>query len=480
MSKWIMDIQALDPEDNEVVLRFSDSAFIDVDDNYYDNRLEQAALFTNQAFTGAVLQGSRSGFGEAVLINTDGALNGLVDYAVDGRGLSLSLEDDGTITKYIQATALRLVDDNNKIRVILRDPQANIDEPHPLDVFAGTNVLPAGIEGTADDIKGSKKPKVFGKVRSASPVLVNTSKLIYQVSSLSADVVAVYDRGASLTRGANYPDLATMESTAPSAGQYRTYQGYFRLGSSPVGTVTCDVDSSANAGDVFSQIAAEASITVEASDLAPANAIGEVGIFLQDDTTTASLMDLIANSIGFYWYFNNDEVVRLLPLSAPATEDFEVNVSQILDITRESTGAGSNGLPIYQVRVLADKIETVQTDLAGSVPAATVARLSAEYREAKFTSSTVKARHRLSEELVITSCLRSLVDAQAVANTLGALLSVRRDKCAVTARVDDQFDIGRVVKVVTPKLGYVGGRKMIILGHTVDAKRRRVTFNLWG
>lgn len=481
MSVWIMDLHALDPDDMPVVLRFADGEYIDADHNYYDLRLQQSVLFVNQAFSGAVLQGSRSGYGQAVLVNTDGGLNYLADYAVDGRTLSISLVDDGTITQYVQGTVQQLVFDGTLIRIILRDPQAIIDEVHPQEVYAGNNVLPAGVEGTANDIKGSKKPKVFGKVRSASPILVNSSKLIYQVSSLDADVVAVYDRGAALTLGTSYATLSEMQSVSPAAGEFRSFEGYFRIGSAPSGTITCDVDSVADAGHVFAQIAAERSIAVEATDVTEANLVGEVGIFLAEDQTTAALLDSIATSIGFYWFFDVSGVIRLIELATPTSISHVLNDYEDLEFSRSATGAGSNGLPIYQVRILADKVQEVQTDLAGSVPAEMVARLASQYREAKYTNVAVKARHPLSEELVIESCLCHLSDAQAVADRLGALLSVRRDRLQVTARVSSRIDIGQGVLVNVKRLLYGAlGRETVVLGQTYDGKRRRVILDLWG
>ncbi|MCB4811700.1 hypothetical protein LG204_10275 [Methylovorus menthalis] len=481
MSVWIMDLSALDPDDVPVTLRFADGEYIDADHHYYDLRLQQSVLFINQAFSGAVLQGSRSGYGQAVLVNTDGGLNYLADYAVDGRDLSISLVDDGTITQYVRGTVQKLVFDGTLIRIILRDPQAIIDEVHPLDVYAGDNVLPAGLEGTTNDIKGSKKPKVFGKVRAAAPILVNTSKLIYQVSSLDADIIAVYDRGAALTSGTDYVTLSEMQAVAPASGEYRAFQGYFRVGSAPAGTITCDVDSPAGAGQVFTQIAGERSIAVSVGDMAAADAVGEVGLYVQEDLTTAALLDSIATSIGFYWFFDVAGVIRLIELAAPTTITHVLNDYEDLEFSRSATGAGSNGLPVYQVRILADKVQEVQTDLAGSVPAENVARLASQYREVKFTNAAVKTRHPLSEELVIESCLRHLADAQAVADRLGALLSVRRDRLQVTARVTTRVDIGQGVLVNVKRLLYSPlGRPTVVLGQTYDGKRRRVTLDLWG
>lgn len=483
MRVWLCELDALDPAGQLVTLRFSSGAYDKSPVYPYQVRIEQAGLYTNKAFTGAVLQGSRSGYGATVLNNADGKLNYLQDYAVDGRPFSLSmLEENGQVVLYFKASVQRLAFDGLTVQIILKDQQIALEQPHPQEVYAGNNTLPAGLEGTPDDIKGAKKPKVYGKVRSATPVLVNTSLLIYQVSSLTADVLSVYDRGAALTAGWDYASLVEMQSIAPAAGQFRSFQGYFRLGSSAVGTVTCDVNApNAGAGSVFAQVAQEAGIVMNVDDTVGPNAVGEVGIYLYEESSTVSILDLIANSIGGYWFFDSAAAaIRLMPLAAPVVTTSAIKPFRVEAISRTASGAGSNGLPVYKVRVLADKIETVQTDLAGSVPAPIVARLAQEYREAIHETPSVKARHLLAEELVITSCLRLTSDAQIVADVLGGLFSGRRDAVSATVREGEQFDISRDIQLTSYKLGYEAGRPMKVLGVTVDLQTKTSTYDLWG
>ena len=133
---------------------------------------------------------------------------------------------------------------STSLRLRLRDRLSEFDKAHQRVQYLGNNVLPNGLEGTADDIKGKTKPKVYGKVFNIEPMMVNTSKLIYQASDSDVyDIPNVYDKGAALTRGSDYADSAAMLATAPSPGQYKACpsEGYFRLGAAPEGTVTCDV-----------------------------------------------------------------------------------------------------------------------------------------------------------------------------------------------------------------------------------------------
>ena len=103
-----------------------------------------------------------------------------------------------------------------------RTGSQEFDKAHQRVQYLGNNVLPNGLEGTADDIKGKTKPKVYGKVFNIEPMMVNTSKLIYQASDSDVyDIPNVYDKGAALTRGSDYADSAAMLATAPSQGSTR-------------------------------------------------------------------------------------------------------------------------------------------------------------------------------------------------------------------------------------------------------------------
>lgn len=484
MKVYLFTVEALDELDAPQTLRFASGSY-DADGLDWEYRLKQPALFTTSAFSGGVLSDSRSGFGESVILNPDGAMNYLTDYAFDGRVAELFIYDKNTdtLTKLLSGTVSVASFDRSSISFKLRDPQEELNLEHPQDLYLGNNSLPAGLEGVATDIKGKRKPKVYGEVLNASPYLVNTSRLIYEVSSLSCTVNNVYDRGVALTKGTDYISLAELESTPPAAGNFRVYQGYFRLGSSPTGTVTCDA-TGANVlvGDVFDEIVQEGGYTVVAADVTAINAYGEVGIFLKDTKRTSELLDLLAASVGAYWTFDLSRVINIKILEAALTEDIELDDYEVLAISRSATGAGPNGLPAYKVTVKADKIETIQNDLAGAVSDVTKARLANEYRDSVATSTATKTRHLLADEVVIQSALRNLTDSQAVADRLLTLLSVRRDLLEVTFKYDEinAAVIGTNIKITIDRFGYESGKVFKVLGLTIDAKKNQMTVNLFG
>ncbi len=490
---WLLEISALDGADVPVTLRFASAPYISSGGIYYDLRLKQPGLYTTAAYTGNVIEApSRSAFGEAVLVNKDGGLDFLADYAVDGRSSLLKLVDEfGVETTIITGTVQSLSFDGDLVSVRLRDPQENLQNDHPHSNYAGNNALPAGVEGVEGDIKGQVKPLIYGQVRNLSAVFVNTARLIYQAHdssispSIAVTVTAVYDRGVALVFQETAASLAALEALVVAAGSFARYEGYFKLGATPAGTVTCDIDSAVVAlGSVFSRLAIEAGFTLNATDITTTNAFGNVGIAITEVTKTAELFDLLATSIGAYWYFSSATEIRLTQLVSPASPTLTIPSYAVITISRSSNGAGSNGIPVYSVRMQADKIETVQTDLAAAVSVVSKARLADEYRESISSSSAVLTRHPLSEELKLTSALRSLTDANTQAARIQTLLGVRRDSVQAELRLDTELAsnlrVGVVVNLTTYKLGYSASKNFILLGYTLDARLSKATLNLWG
>lgn len=490
---WLLEIDALDDLDNPVVLRFSSGDYTSPppDNQYYENRLKQPALFTNSAFGNAIIQSSgTAGFGEATLVNNDGALEYLVDYAIDGREMRVKLrEADGTINTVIVGTVQSISFEENQVSIRLRSPSEEFDLEHPHEKYLGNNVLPDGVEGTEDDIKGTRKPEVYGSVMNASPVLVNTAKLVYEFHryDTEADLIAVYDRGILLTHEDVYVSLAALLAATIPASHYGIFAGYLRLGSQPDGEITADVVSEDELlGDVFEHVVTEVGKTVNAADIAPLNAVGRVGIYLRDDfKTTAEILDILAASCGGYWWVDKAGDVRMKQLVAPSSPTVFLKDYHTVRIDRKSIASGSNNLPVWEVSLKADKVETVQRDLAAAVPADRKARLAEQFREGVYSDSAVKTRHPLSEEIEYETALRDLADADFQAQRIQELLGVRRDSVLLEVRLDDDPDvidaieIGTVVNLENYKF-YPSGKDFIVLGYTVDAKRYRVTLELWG
>jgi hypothetical protein len=441
-------------------------------------------LYKAGLYAGQLLSQGRSGFGETTLINADGALDHLADYAVDGRPMTLYRSDAAGMIAALSGTVSRLAHERGLVSIKLRDPLEPLKTPHPMETYAGDNVLPDGLEGTDDDIGGTPKPVVFGQVRNAQPVQVNTALLVYQVSA-RADciIVSCYDRGTPLVRGSDYASADEMQSIAPNAGSFRAWQGYVRLGAAPAGEVAVDADTSApNAGDVASQLASERGWSVDAGDVAALNALGAVRLFVSGETTTLDLLDSIAVSVGGYLTVDSVGTLHLSRLEAPASPVVTLRDYEIIDISRSATGAGDNGLPIHRVTLNADRIEATQADLSGSVSAARRARLAQKTRPATAKRPATLSRHPLSGEITIDSLLADRAQAQAVADDLVELLGVRRDVVTITARLDHLagIDVGRCVEVVTPRMGYSDGRVLLVTGYRFDAELGEIELNLWG
>lgn len=491
MSYWLLTVEALDSTGAAKTLRFSTPGYMDSTPVAWLPRIKQPGLYRSGLFAGDLISGDRSGYGETTLINNDGALDWLVDYATDGRSAVLQYADNDTLTTVLEGTVGRVSFRGGLVSIKLRDPVETLQQPHPITRYAGTNVLPEGLEGTDDDIGGNVKPRVYGQVRNAQPVAVNTSKLIYQVSDQDCTVTAVYDNGIALTFDGDYASLAELQGTAPAAdewsdwepqrGKWRRYQGYIRVGASPVGQLTCDADAPlVNAGDVAEQIANEAGVSVGTTG--ELNRRGAVRLWVTDETNTADLLDrLVASCAGFYRLTSTLALVAglLMPPDAPV---LTLRDHHIITIDREATGAGRNGLPVGRVTWQADRIETVQTDLAGAVGESRRARLASQYRDAAAVSDATRERHPLADAITVASDLASRSHADTTAQEVLALLSPRRDRLSITARVADAggLTIGQTIRVVTPRLGYSEGRNLLIVGREVDASKNRISLSLWG
>lgn len=489
---WLLSVEALDPTDSPVTLRFATGTYAD-DGQYWMPRIQQAGLFRAGLYAGDLLNVSRSGYGETTLINADGVLNYLADYAMDGREARLSYCEGGQITEVLVGTVARVSYQRRIVSLRLRDPVEVLQQPHPNTRYAGDNVLPDGLEGTDDDIGGTLKPRLYGQARNAQPVLVNSARLIYQISDQPCTVTAVYDSGVPLVFDVDYADLAELEGTPPDPGEWsdweppeghwRRINGYIRLGATPVGQITCDADcSTQGAGSVMAEIAAEVGVTVDVGDIAALDGAGEVRLWVTGETTTVSLLDQIAVSVGGYWRIDSAGTIRAGLLSEPGTPALTLRDYQIIEISREATGAGANGLPVGTVTVSADPIETVQDDMAGAVSEARRARLAQATREAEADDVATLARHPLAEAVRIESRLATRAQGQALATRALSLLSPRRDSLSVTARVLDapSLPIGSTVRIITPRLGYSAGRDLLLVGREIDTARSRLTLELWG
>ena len=490
---WIAKIDVLDANNSPTSLYFADGAFIDDAWNYYEPRMLQPALVKISPSDGGTFHCfSSPSIGEIELNNVDFGLNYLADYAVDNGNCTLSLIDaNGFQIDYLTGKISGTHWTDESVFLTLQSMSEILARPHINTKYLGNNVLPAGVEGVATDIFGNIKPRVFGSVKNATPVLVNTAQLIYQFSDISTcSVTAVYDKGSTLTLGTTYTqaNFATFQTATVTAGTFNTCMGYVKLGVLPTGAVTGDaIDGTGLAGDVFAQIISQLIfvpvITFDTVSKTALNAVGKIGIFVTSETTTAALLDQIVASIGAIWYFNGSVVYAQL-IALATTYTLELTDSEMITLERTGVGLGTNGVPICSVSITYDKIETVQTqtDLIGSLTADKISYLANATRNSFIVDSTVLTRHPMSESLTISSCLRNSADATSVATRLLALAKVRVDVVNITAVVSQvpALTIGRGVLVTTQKLSYDDGKILTIIGFEINAESHEITLECIG
>lgn len=467
-------------------------------------RIQQPALLQRACFTGGATGGaSRIGYGEMVLVNTDGALDFLITRGFDGREIIVRYGQEGV--PYPEGWVTLLTGtmaapgwEGSRLVLRIRDRMMGLDRNIQTALYAGDNVLPNGLEGV-DEIKDRPKPLCYGSVYNVSAVLVNSSRLIYQVNDGAVQSIsAVYDRGAALTAGAGYTSQSDMETNAPTAGTFRAWLagGYFRLGATPAGLITADVTQGATAAQrttaqVLTAIALrlgvdEADISVVDQAALDRASAAEVGIWLDQSASGLTVMDHVAEAAGAWYGFDATGVLRMALLTAPTGSPVaDLSPWNIHQLEIQTSADGANAVPAWRVEVGYEHNYSVQnTDLAGSVSAARRGWLNQSDRSASAQDSAIQTAHPLSEPLTVTTPLVHQSDAQTEAARRLALFGVRRDRVKIRMQIDSsalaRITLGAVVRVTYPRYGYDAGVLFRVLSLQLDLQLSRAELLLWG
>lgn len=401
-------------------------------------------------FNGASHGATQTGFGNVDLANVLGAPDH--DLAATFRTRSFIERPARVLVGYAGAaystfaqiykgTVAELQVSAGKISFVVKDRQRDLENPHQQTKFAGTNSLPAGLEGVAD-LAGKEKPLIYGKVFNIAPPFVNTSRLIYQVNATTISTLdAVYDGGVALTAGAAYSSQSDMETTAPSAGQYRVWinaaGSYFRLGSSPVYQITADVTAASAANSTAAQIikamalaAGIASGDISAADVTALDAANNhvQGIYITDAVTTTEAMSLIA--VGARAYFGFD-LLGVLRMGVPTIGTPVMAITNNNAQGWEYATNADTGLSRLSVTVGYAKYWTTQTSgLATSVTAAARSDLAQDYRRTTATATLGTNPYKRDNKLEVDT----LLTAKANADTLAAALQLTTPTQLITIK----------------------------------------------
>ena len=470
----------------------------------FDTALADPGSITQTAFgDGRTGGATRLSLGEVRINNADSAYDNWIGYGFDGRRLTIRRGYGGSYPGDYETIFTGTVETVTVTRreaiIRLRDKQLIFDAAVLTDLYGGSNVLPNGTDGTAADLAGKPKPRLFGSCRNIAAPCVNTSKLVYQVhSGRVAEISAVYDKALGLTFGVDRANAGDLLSNTPAAGAYDTClaQGLFRLGSNPAGQVTADAAQGAAAVDrtaasILLTLALEAGVAagdVDAGDLTAlaADAPAELGMWLSDaGVTYRQAMDRAANSVGAYFAFDPDGVLRagrlVEPTGDPVLEIADYDVNEPF----ERRPARDGDIPIWRVTVRHSRVWTVQaSDIAASVSPARRALIGSEYRDQSAFDEAVKDQFRLAGEESIETLLISEADAANEAFRRLNLRKVRRSfyDVGITAGVFSSagVKIGDVVRLTHPRFGLSAGKLFVVLGINLQLARSRVTLTLWG
>lgn len=473
---------------------------------YYEPRIKQPASMRRDCFSrGATGGASEIGYGEMLMVNKDGALDGFLDYGLDGRSIEILIGQMSPWQTPVFTTILKGTIEQPRVSwdtvsIRLRDRQAELDKPVQATKYAGNNSLPNGLEGVAGDIKGQPKPRLYGRAFNFAPPCVNTSRLIYQVNDGAVQSVdAVYDRGATLTKGADYTSQSDMETNAPAASNFRAWPagGYFRLGSSAIGQITTDATQGAaasnrTAAQIINAVATGpggiASGDVVSADITALDSANsaEVGIYVGEESTVRAVLDEVAGAVGAWWGFDRLGQFRAQRLELPSgTPVATLTEVEIIKIDRVATTDKGAGVPAWRVALNYKKFYAAQdSDIAGAVTDARRAEIRNTWRSTVAEDAAVKTAHPLAPQLDFDTLL---IDA-AAAGTEGSrclmLYKTRRDPFAVRVALDAvlaaAIDLGTVVRVVHTRFGLAAGKDFRVLGLQPDARTNMLDLTLWG
>lgn len=278
----------------------------------------------------------RASFGNVVLRDPTGDLDYLTGVVLDGGVLEIMRGTPGALvssfsTVATMMTAGLLYDIDTK--TIRLHNLARILETAPLhdSVYDGSG----GADGDAQ-LAGVVRPYAIGKVFNATPKLVDSTKLIYQISDSPIWTIgAVKEGGNALSFGTSRANYAALDASAPAAGAYDVSynEGFLRLGSSPTLPITVDLTGDTTPttpyllrGNIAKQIVTRAGTAltsgqVNSSALSTLNTDKAVdcGFFWDKPITKAAALSEVMEGCLGYWFVNLSGELVLGYLSAPGS-----------------------------------------------------------------------------------------------------------------------------------------------------------------
>ena len=468
----------------ELTLYFSGEGFVteptDTPANtIFEPRLVEPISFSRSMFSSGKIGGlSVPGFGELVLTNADGGLDAWADYGWDGRSVELRVGESGADLQYyftiFQGQSKSIEFDDLFIRVILRDNQNDFTVDYPDTLYAGTG----GNEGSSD-LANKPKPHCYGEVYNIEPVLVDAANNVYQVhDGQIEDIVAVYEGGHAVGSGNVTKDLTN---------------GRFTLSGNVTGIITADVKGYKPGGTYLETVADIIQHIVEDHagftypgdfDTASFTALNSansstVGVYDQDMTTVANVLDRLINTIGGFYGFDRDGKFQVGQVAlATGSADAEFDKTTIIEITRQASA-----VPNYQVRVGYKKNYRVmsESDFGSSVTDANRDFMLREGDTAIATDTAVQTPYPNSTALIVDSFFAGSSAASTEATRLLNIYKTQRDFYRILVKTQPYtLKLNDVVKITFNRYNLSSGKLFRVISIVEDAANNEVELELWG
>ena len=345
------------------------------------------------------------------------------------------------------------------------------------------------------------KPRGLGVKRQIVPRLVDAQRLVYQVNDGSMqNITAVRDSADVLTFGSS---LSDPYASAPSAGTWNKIlgKGLFRLGSTPVGEITCDIegDNSGSLGYVSNAPDCHRKLITQWGGLDNVNEIDSAAYAtlkaLPLGTTTITNV-----TVGYYWDSDinidqaADEIIKGINCWGGPTRTALMTVGRIddpqvqsptvawtegdLEQSSQSYTRNPMGLKIKEVIVGYRKygIELSPDQIAGVVTLANRDDFGKEYR---YVKSIVVGAPDDADTVTILTDMDSATHAQGEADRVRDFLSRQLDEVKLSLDSGTLFYwIGTIVSLlISQKLqdgttiaryNTTGGKRYVVVGISED------------
>lgn len=425
--------------------------------------------------------------GDIRINNTDGFFDSLTQtYAVDGRKIEVLMLPDHSY-QFMQAVpvfegvGVRWTPDNDELVLEVREKSFFLDVPL-LGLFGGTG----NGDGNSANV-GHVIPQAYGLCRNIVAELVDPAKLIYRFHDRAAsDVLAVYDRGAPITKATNHASYAALSAASTAAGTFdyalTTTGSYYRLGSSPSGTVTADVRGDAlggyvgTTGAILQRIMLRGTVigNVNTASLADIDTAlpGEIGCYFNQQMDISEALDQVTSATFTFWGDIGDGTIGAYELTDPTgqTPDWELNEYAIAGEITPIALPESIGPTVWRRRI-GFRINWNALSGTDIVPAPTITdarrkELQESYQIVSVADSARLVKNMLAVDApILVTVFDASADATALGNRLLALYKPDRKLWNVPVSLAGyQIRLNDVILMKWPRFGLASGVLVRVVG----------------